>query len=232
MEPTTLKGLVVTILFLTGTLQAQEQGPVAVSVTVDLTNQYLWRGFVLNDAPSSQPGVTVEFTNFSISSWSNFSQTGPNGQQWTEHDLMLDYTQPVGSFSLSIGYINYLFPNIESGEGRRTNEVYFGLAHDNFLSPSVTVYRDFDDGEGWYYYLSLGHAFKLPKGLALNPSVGVGVNHHLFIEQTVMSNLDLGLSIDIPLGGVALSPFFTRMIGNRSIFGSHNIYGVTMLLSN
>lgn len=66
MKPAISKGLLVTILFLTGALQAQEQEPVTVSVTVDLTNQYLWRGFVLNDAPSSQPGVTVEFTNFDI----------------------------------------------------------------------------------------------------------------------------------------------------------------------
>ena len=232
MKPTISNGLVVTIVFLTGTLQAQQREPVTISVGISLANQYLWRGFVSNDAPSAQPGMTVEFTNFSISSWSNLSQTGPNGQLWTEHDLMLDYTQQVGSFSLSIGYINYIFPDIEPGEGRQTNEVYFGLAHDNLLSPSVTVYRDFDEGEGWYYYLSLGHAFKLPKGLSLNPSVGGGLNQHLFIEQTTVSNCDLGVSIDIPLGGITLSPFFTRMIGNRSIFGSHNMYGVTMSLNN
>ena len=90
MKPTISNGLVVTIVFLTGTLQAQQREPVTISVGISLANQYLWRGFVSNDAPSAQPGMTVEFTNFSISSWSNLSQTGPNGQLWTEHDLMLD----------------------------------------------------------------------------------------------------------------------------------------------
>jgi len=225
-----LAAAVVMAVLGSGGLQAQES-PVSVSLDVGFVNQYLWRGFVLNDTPSMQPGLSVGFKDFTVSSWSNLSHTGPYGQAWTEHDFAIDYTKGFGNNSVSVGYINYAFPDLEDGD-RYTSEFYFGYAYDTILSPSFTLYRDVDDGDGWYYYLSLGHSVALPKGMALNPSVGLGVNQHQWITQTAVSNLDLGVSLDIPMGHVTFSPFFTRMIGNTSLFGSHNMYGVAMSISN
>lgn len=215
-----------------GQLKAQAESPVSVSVDIGFVNQYLWRGFVLNDTPSMQPGITVGYKNFSISSWSNLSHTGPNGEAWTEHDFTLDYTKEFGKLSASVGYINYVFPNIAPGDGRHTNEVYFGAAYDTILSPSITVYRDIDDGKGWYYYASIGHSVGLVKGMSLNPSLGFGLNQHLFQTQTSISNFDVGVSLDVPTGKVTFSPFFTRSIGHSTLFGSHNMYGVTLSVSN
>jgi len=211
-------------------LQAQDESPVSVSIDVGFANQYLWRGFVLNDSPSMQPGISVGFKDFTISSWSNVSHTGPNNQSWTEHDLTLDYTKSFGKNSLSVGYINYAFPDLED-DSKYTSEFYFGYAYDTILSPSIKVYRDVDDGDGWYYYGSIGHSVPLPKGLSLNPSLGVGLNQGQWIDPTVISNVDLGVSLDIPVGKVTFSPFFTRMIGNKGIFGSHNMYGVMMSIA-
>jgi uncharacterized protein (TIGR02001 family) len=212
-------------------LQAQDESPVSVSIDVGFVNQYLWRGFVLNPTPSVQPGISVGYKDFTISSWSNVSHTGPNGQNWTEHDLTLDYTKGFGKNSVSVGYINYAFPDLED-EAQFTHELYFGYAYDTILSPSITVYRDVDDGDGWYYYASIGHSVPLPKGLSLNPSLGLGVNQHQWISQTAVSNFDVGASLDIPVGHVTFSPFFTRMIGNTTLFGSHNMWGMSMSIAN
>ncbi len=210
-------------------LQAQDESPVAVTFTTAFVNQYIWRGFVLNDTPSMQPGLAVGYKGFTVSSWSNISHTGPNGQSWTEHDFTVDYTKAIGKHSLSGGYINYAFPDLT--EGRYTNELYFGYAYDTILKPSFKVYGDFDDGEGLYYFLSMSHSFALPKGMSLNPSVGVGLNQGQWIDQTVMSDLNLGMSLSIPLGHVTLSPFYTHVIGHKTLFGNHPLYGVNMSIS-
>jgi hypothetical protein len=214
-----------------GSLQAQDESPVSFEFTTAFVNQYIWRGFVLNDTPSMQPGFSVGYKDFTVSTWSNISHTGPNGQTWTEHDFTVDYTKAFGKHSVSGGYINYAFPDIESGNGRYTNELYVGYAYDTFLSPSITMYGDFDEGDGLYYLFSMGHSIALPKGLSLNPSVGLGLNQGQWIDQTVVSDLSLGMSLDIPLGPVTLSPFYTHVIGHKTLFGNHPLYGVNMSIS-
>jgi hypothetical protein len=211
-----------------GGLLAQEESPYRISFNVAFVNQYLWRGFVANDTPSVQPELRLGYKGFSVSSWSSFSHTAPYNQNWTEHTLNLAYTRRLGNLTASLGWQNEVNPNLESDLGRYTNEVYFGLAHDSILRPSVTVYRDVHRGNGGYYYLSLGHSFRAGRGVSINPLVGVGVNEHLYIDQTTVSNFDIGVSVKIPLGHAVLSPFFQQMIGHRSLFGRHNVFGVML----
>ena len=205
------------------------ESPVSVSVDVGFASQDLWRGFVLNDTPSMQPGLAVGYKGLTLSTWSNLSHRGPAGQVWTEHDFTLDYSRDFGDWTTSVGYINYAFPDLN--EGKYTNELYFGLSRGGLLNPSFTIYRDVDEGDGWYYYASVGHSFSVPGGMSVNPSVGMGVNQHLFQTQTAVSNLDVGVSVDIPVSGVVFSPFFTQMVGHRTLFGNHNVFGVTMSIS-
>ncbi len=197
------------------------------SLDTTFVSQYLWRGFVPNDTPSLQPNISVGYKGFSVSSWSNISHTGPNGQNWTEHDVTVDYTHSFNKLGVSVGYINYAFPDL-SGSDKYTHEFYVGASYDTFLSPSITFYRDVDDGDGNYLYLSGGHSFELGKGVVFNLGAGVGLNNGQWIDQTTVSNFDTTASVDIPWGKVVFSPFFTQMVGNKGIFGNHNMFGVNM----
>jgi hypothetical protein len=223
----------VTLCFIAAAAWAQPSERARPSITVETTavSQYLWRGMVLNDSPSLQPGVTIEYQGFSLASWSNFSKTVPNHQAWTEHDLTLEYSHEVGSFTLSAGFLDYRFPDLTREEGNRTAEVSLGVAYKNYLSPAFKVYRDVSLGRGYYHTLGVSHTYRLPRGLGLTPSAAVGVNQHMYQPATTISDVDLGLTLDIPVGGMTISPLCMVMTGNRSLYGTHSAMGVKVSYS-
>ncbi|HVX67852.1 MAG TPA: TorF family putative porin [Bryobacteraceae bacterium] len=209
-----------------GCAQTAEQARPSITVETTAVSQYLWRGTVLNDSPSVQPGVTVEYRGFSVMSWSNFSRTVPNHQAWTEHDLCLEYSHEAGDFTLSAGFLDYRFPDLTHAEGNRTTEVSLGVAYKNYLSPTFKVYKDVSLGRGYYHALGFSHSYGMRHGLALTPAVTLGVNQHMYQPATTVSDVDFGLTLDIPVGNVTISPLAMVMTGNRSLFGTHSAFGV------
>ncbi len=205
------------------------ESPLSFSLDTTFASQYLWRGFVPNSTPALQPNISLGIGEFSISSWSSINQQIEGwGQNWIEHDLTLDYSHSFGKVGVSGGYIWYLFPGIKENPGRDSHEFYVGASVDTLLAPSFTYYRDFDEGDGDYLYASIGHSEDLGDGVTLNLGTGVGLNHHQWIDITTVSDWDINVSVDIPWGKVTFSPFFTQMIGNETIFGKHNMFGVNM----
>ncbi len=213
-------------------LGQEKETPWSFSADATFVNQYLWRGFVANDSPSLQPSVSFGYRGLSVTSWSNFSHRTPRGQKWTEHDLIVDYTHAMGDISVSAGYILYAFPDIAAGDGNRSQEVYAGISYSGFLQPSFTYYRDFDQGDGDYFYFSTGRSWLLGRGVVLNGGLGLGVNNGQWIDNTTVSNFDINVSVDIPAGQVVFSPFFSQSIGHRTLFGSHNIFGVKLTVAS
>ncbi len=226
--------LLVTVALLTVTVvpvSAQDEGDFSFGWDATFVNQYLWRGFVLNDSPSMQHNLSFGYKGFSISSWSNFSHQSmvDRGQKWTEHDMTADYTHSFGKVGVSVGYIWYEFPDLRPGESHRSHEVYAGVSYDDgLINPSFTYYRDVDQGDGNYFYLSGGHSWSLGKGVALNAGAGIGLNNGMWLDNTTISNFDLMASVDIPAGKVVFSPFFQQSIGHNTLFGNNNIFGVNM----
>ena len=109
--------------------------PPAPSVTggvnVNLFSHYVWRGFVLTDGFAFQPSVFVSTHGLTVTSWSSWSSTGADDNggypdcfdsdcpALREHDLTIDYTKPVGKATVSVGYINYIFPGFRTEDARR-----------------------------------------------------------------------------------------------------------------
>ena len=192
-----------------------------------IVSQYLWRGFVLNDSPSFQPSLTVGYRGFSANSWLNFSRRVPGGRHWTEHDLTLDYSREIRRVTLSAGYINYYIRGTPPEGGSSSSEFYAGIAHSGLLKPSFRYYRDVDQGRGDYLFSSIGHTVKLPRSAALNLTLGLGLNHHLYVSQTAISDVDFGAALDLPAGSrLKLSPFFTGVTGHRTLFPRHYAFGL------
>lgn len=209
-----------------GSLQAQAPpaGEKDWSISIDNTfvSKYIWRGQNLSNTASWQPGVTFGYKGLSVSSWSNVAHTAFGdsdvlGNHWTEHDLTVDYGFSLGEkVAVNVGYINYAFPNFT--DGRYTNEIYGSVGFDTILAPTFAVYGDMHNGEGMYYNFGIGHSVPLGKGAGLNLSAAVGLNQNQWIEINTVSDVVLGVSVDIPLGNVVtFSPFYNYITGNKSL---------------
>lgn len=214
----------VALLGTLGAVSAPAQDEQAWSLSFDtaFVSKYIWRGQNLSNGAGMQPGMTFGYKGLSISSWSNFNEkpggdSGVAGGYWTEHDLTVDYGFSVGDkVSVSAGWINYAFPNLN--DGRYSNEVYGTVSFDTILQPSVGVYGDMHNGNGMYYNFGIGHGFALPKGMSLGLSASLGINQSQWIDITTVSDVVLGASVDIPLGGrVTISPFYNYITGNSSL---------------
>ncbi len=118
---------------------AEEPAPsVTGGVNVDLFSHYVWRGFALTDGFAFQPSVFVSTKGLTVTSWSSWSSTdagcfdADDCPAIREHDLTIDYSKPVGNATISVGYINYLFPPYRTEAAKAvdavgvTNEIYAG----------------------------------------------------------------------------------------------------------
>jgi hypothetical protein len=210
--------------------QDAEEPAWTYSTGIAVRSQYLWRGFVLNDSPSLQPGVTVGYRGLSVSSFANFSKRVPPGSQaFTEHDLEIDYSRDAGAFTWSVGYANYYQAPSAESPSCLTHEIYAGVSRSGPLEPSLKLYRDVAEGGGYYWYGSVGHSVSMRERIAVQPTFGIGLNQRLYQPNTTVSNVDLGVSADFKIGSrLTASPSFIQMIGHRTLFGRHRAFGVEL----
>lgn len=203
---------------------------VASGLDMVVVSAYVWRGFVLVDDAALQPNAWLKVGNLTLTSWMNVASTCPNGDHLTEHDFTADYTIARGKTSFSAGYVNYLFPDLDTD--RVSHEIYAGVAHASYFAPALRVYHDVHVGSGTYVSLAASHTYALPwRDAALTPSLALGYNHRQWIDDSTFSDLALGLKarVPTPLPRVALTPFVTW---SRSLatahFPSRFVYGVGM----
>jgi hypothetical protein len=207
---------------------APEPEPPAPSVTggvgVDLFSHYVWRGFVLTDRFSIQPSVFVSTHGLTVTSWSSWASTGvaddgsypdcfdSDCPALREHDLTIDYTKSVGKATVSVGYINYLFPGFRTDTAKAadavgvTNELYAGVAFAAPASPFVKLNIDVDgdDGadvsRGAYLQFGVAPAFAIADGKAtLTPMFAIAYNFKEWIPDNDWNDANFGLKVAIPV---------------------------------
>lgn len=154
---------------------AEEEKPTA-SLAVMAMSKYVWRGFELSkDSIVLQPSMTVAYKGFSANVWGNedtdvfvASAEGADTNNWTETDLTLAYDWTVGPVGLTAGYIYYSLIGLDS------QEVFGRATLHTLLTPTLTVYRDYDHFTGWYATLGVSHSLPLTKeiGLTLGAQAG------------------------------------------------------------
>lgn len=184
----------------------------SVDAEVLLVSKYIWRGLEVNEDPVLQPSVTVGYGGFSFNVWGNMDLTNfgedeciytedceSRSGQFTEIDLTLDYTHSFGAFSIGGGIIAYEFPNWDGSED--THEVYLAMSYDTILAPSLTIYYDFDEVEGFYANFGIGHSFTFNDklGLDLSASIGYGdsdYNEAYFgVDDSALVDFNVGLAL-------------------------------------
>jgi hypothetical protein len=137
-----------------------EETTTAGSASVDIMSNYVWRGQKLSNASVVQPSVGITYGGFSANLWANYD-TDTN--EHNETDLTLSYSYPVDKLSIDAGYIYYALEGVND-----TQEIYLAVSYDFLLSPTLTVYYDFDQGDGAFIVASISHSFEVTDKVGLN----------------------------------------------------------------
>ena len=179
------------VLAVVGSAYAAEEAAEesAVSATLDLTalNSYVWRGQVLNDEAVLQPSLTVAKNGFAINWWGNYNLTdNVTGDEFefSEHDIGLSYSAlcPFTGANMTLGIVNYDFPNQFTAAAADnislvadTAEAYFSAAFTEvLLAPTLSVYYDLKEADGFYGSLAISHAIALADAISLNLGASIG----------------------------------------------------------
>lgn len=148
-------------------------------VDLPVNSKYMWRGLELNEDPVFQPDVWVKYGGFSLTVWGGMELTGvhnghgENGDtgDFTEVDYILKYEREVNDFKFGLGYIYYDYPHTSYAQ---TYEVFASIGYNVFLSPTLTVYRDFKEADGFYATFGISHEIPLTSFMTLAMSGTLG----------------------------------------------------------
>ncbi|MDD5759521.1 MAG: hypothetical protein PHI06_10625 [Desulfobulbaceae bacterium] len=161
---------------LSGSAMAGEDKPTA-NLSVSALSKYVWRGFAESkDSLVLQPSMTVAYKGVSANLWGNVDSdlyssdpAASTTNSWTETDFTLAYDWNMGQVGLTAGYIYYGFDGIPD-----TQEVFARATWHTLLTPTLTVYRDYDNLAGWYLTLGVSHSVPITEKLGLSLGAQVG----------------------------------------------------------
>lgn len=188
----------------------------AIEGTVDVGVQsaFIWRGMVLNDKPVLQPSLTVSHGDFAAGAWFNLDLTDDWGHRFevNEADYWFAYTFETPKVDVTATGYSYTFPrtDVES-----TREIWVNATFKTLFSPSITVVRDVDAIEGWYFLLTGTQPLGVlvsddSEGLAVTVNVGHGTREYTrgyFPDHAGDHVTDFGARVDWPIrvGGGTLT---------------------------
>jgi hypothetical protein len=204
-----LLAAVMAVGILAGSSYAEEP-KVTGFASVDVMSNYVWRGIKVSNSWVVQPSVGITYGDFGANIWGNYdsdvAEVTSNGEtghgEMTETDFTLTYAKSIGKFTLGGGYIYYAFDGYND-----TQEVFASAAYDMLLNPTLTVYYDYDEGNGAFITASVSHTFSLPKDMSLKLGALVSYN----IENGIMGfdnngdkfsnfyNAELNTALTIPV---------------------------------
>ena len=204
--------------------QAQDEKAWSLSLDTSISDKYVWRGQTLNDEGVNQGSVdfsydTGDMGTFGINIWYNMDLDNENNDTNNNTGAMeiseVDYTfyweKSYGDFTLGAGHIYYDFSMVDAGA---TREVYVSLAYDTILSPSLTVYYDYEDVDGFYVDFSIGHSFDLEvAGMSLDLGAHIGWSDddmssaYYAGDGGGFSDYSLSAGLNIPVGdSITITP--------------------------
>ena len=209
-------------------------------------NRYVWRGINVADDPVIQPAFGVSWKGLTAEAWGNLDLTDVNGTRGrlSEVNISLEYAWSAGMVELATGAVYYSFPQ---GSDEATTEVFGRLGLDVPLNPTVTLYRDVDEAEGFYVSLGIGHSIEglvrstggVAVGLDLGLEAGYGSDkHNRFYYGAGSAPADLLLSAGFPIGlgnSLTITPVaaYAHLLDRkvRDALGqrSHFFFGVTLV---
>ena len=191
-----------------------------IGVRTDLTlaSRYIWRGFdcIVDDRPSLQPSITFEFGKSGVwfNAWSAFALADTD---FVELDLVVGYDRALSEdLTLSAGAGYFTFPSMPNypDENSATPEVYAGVTLISLpLSPNLTLYYDFNMGDGIYATIAVSPEFSvLGRTIYSNLLVGYTRQYRELDVDPGLSDICLGVSTDLESKHLTLTPSINYVI--------------------
>lgn len=218
-----------------------------VGVDLPVLSAYVWRGQVLNDEAVIQPALNVEKGGFGVNIWANYDATdrGETKADFSEVDLTASYGGQLGAVEYGVGVIEYLFPNTDASS---TREVYgsLSLPDASVVVPTLSVYRDVDEADGFYASLALSKEIALcdKTTLELSASLGAadedynsfyfGVDDAALNDVTTCAKVSFALSETVtltPCVQYAWLPDSDIRDGAKALYGDDDQFWGSLMLS-
>ncbi len=142
---------------------AQARMTPSVSAECAFLNKYLWRGSALTSGPVAQPSVTAGLGMLEAGIWANMDLDDVNARprEFTEVDYSATFTFAFAGVEFSTGGQMYTY----SQDGtERCTELFVGMTGPWLLTPSLTVFRIVDAGDGMYVSAGFGPSIPLGSG--------------------------------------------------------------------
>jgi uncharacterized protein (TIGR02001 family) len=224
-------------LFATLVSVAGAEDKVTGDVYVGPVNKYVFRGLDLSGNQwVVQGGADLSYKGFTLSYWSNWQGHAAGAtpsSKITETDITLNYAfTPIELVTLNVGNIYYSLEGLQD-----TNELYVKTTLNTLLSPTLSIYWDWDAASkaGLFYTLSVGHTFPLCKTAGLNLGALASYNQQNFSTSENYNNLhnyELSASIDYaPTSSIKITPWYTYSNafngdGRNAGVKDESIYGI------
>ncbi|MCM8525160.1 MAG: MipA/OmpV family protein [Lentisphaeraceae bacterium] len=229
--------------------QAQDEKAWSVSLDQGIYDKYIWRGLQFNEEGVNQGALDVSYDTgdmgtFGINVWYNLDLDNENGTsgEFSEVDYTVWWEKSFGDFTLGAGHIYYDFSEVDLGS---TREIYVSVSYDTFLAPSLTVYYDYEDVDGFYVDFGIGHSFDLgvaDMSLDLGANIGWADddmdNGYYNGDGAGFSNYSLSAAVNIPVGdNVTITPsvMYYSLLGDANSDGTNEdddfVFGVNVNFS-
>jgi len=145
MQNATIKNTALAAVLATGTMFTTVAQAASIEGNVGLTTDYIWRGMTQSDGESSFSGgidITTD-SGFYAGTWvGDVRDTAGAGASY-ELDVYAGYAGEAGSIAYDVGYIQYMYPDVDADQD--FGEVYVGLG----TGPvSITYYYEVDNDNG------------------------------------------------------------------------------------
>ncbi len=208
MKKSLLSALILVMLISTA-LPALALGPLDANADLAFMSKYVWRGMIANPESVLQPALSASFLGFGVGFWGNMDMTDfyDSSGEFTEIDWMASYGFSLPLFSFETGFIYYDFP---TSDAPATSEFYVTGSVSVLLSPSLSIYYDFQEVDGTYVNAAISHGIGMGPELELELGASLGYGdssyNQSYFELDGSSMTDFLFTATVPF---ELIPFFT-----------------------
>lgn len=205
----------------------------------DLTfvSRYIWRGFdtISDDRPAVQPSITFAFGKSGV--WLNlWSAVALADTDFVELDLIVGYDKVFSKeiiLSAGVGY--FTFPSMSHYPDKNSTspEAYAGMTANSLpLTPCLTLYYDFNVGDGLYATLSLNQSILVKnKVLCSTFVIGYTTQYQDFEVDPGFSDICLGVSTDFGIKSMTLTPSLNYVIVPNNTINHEDEFWVGLTVS-
>lgn len=192
----------------------EDKKPWSVDTSVGLYSSYMWRGFRLYDGLSIQPSVTgsvdTGYGTLSANGWMHLTgDSHKRSERFTEFDGTLKYENQFGPVTIGAGHIWYVYSDYGDGTENPNSEEFFGtVAVDVPLTPTLTVYEDYDLTDSQFYELAVSHEFAVfGDETAITPYASFGfASNGGGYKKEGLEEVTIGASTSLPFGPLSFDP--------------------------